>query len=86
MSEVSHKLHMTGPDFYCPDCGRVLVSVHENGTFDLAGKSSCSTHLKVDFDRPELTEDGDLVAYITEATCLYRRCRLRRWLRKEGAV
>ena len=61
------QLRATGPDRYCPDCGRWLVKVKEGGTFDLAGEAQISQHAVI-----EPGTDGPVEALITEAVCL--RC------------
>lgn len=66
----AQELVVVGPDRFCEVCGRLLVHVHEDGTFDLAG--AADVQLAVEYG-------GD--ALVAEATCHLRRCRLRRWLR-----
>jgi hypothetical protein len=80
MSEQTFRIHVVGPDLFCPDCGRWLVRIHEDGTHDLAGNSSVSLALNV--SEPEWRDDG-LVSYVDRASCLKRLCRLRRWLKGE---
>lgn len=62
------QLRATGPDRYCPDCGRWLVKVKEDGTFDLAGESEIQQQATVHLDEIE----GEIDALIIEAVCL--RC------------
>ena len=62
------QLRATGPDRYCPDCGRWLVKVKDDGTFDLAGESEIQQQAVVRFNE-ELTE---VDALVIEAVCL--RC------------
>jgi hypothetical protein len=74
------KMRITGPDRYCPDCGRFLVRVKEDGRFDLAAKSS--VEIVWDGRNPaELFSMTEHVAYssVLDAHCLRLRCRLRRW-------
>lgn len=62
-------LVVVGPDRFCEECGRLLVHVNEDGTFDLAPGASVALAV----------EGADAIA--ADATCHRRRCRLRRWLR-----
>jgi hypothetical protein len=62
------------PDLYCPYCGRLLVQATDQGIV-LAGKTTIAMVSKVDpFNLPE----DDQVEGFVEATCLRRRCALRR--------
>ena len=80
MTKTEIRLHFTGPDRSCDTCGRWLVRIHEDGTYDHAGRSGIEVSGGYGADS-EWTEDGSLVVYITDAICLRRACRLRRWLR-----
>lgn len=77
------RLHVIGPDLFCPDCGRWLVRVHEDGTFDLTGHSSVTLHAEVELSTLEQTDDGKFVVETTalEAECNALLCRGRRWLK-----
>jgi hypothetical protein len=75
------RLRFAGPDRYCPDCKRLLVHVHEDGTFDLAAKAALITEGEVG---PEDFDAGEAELLAVDATCLSRRCRFRRWLRDLG--
>jgi len=73
---VSIPIFYEGPDYYCPDCHRLLVHVHQDGRFDIAGKAELDSRVAVDFATESAT------AIVVGATCNQRRCRLRRWLRQ----
>lgn len=60
-----------GPDRFCPDCGRWLVKVHENGRFDLAAQSAINQEARFAFD-PHEGPPEEVEAFILEAICL--RC------------
>jgi hypothetical protein len=62
------QLRITGPDRFCPDCGRWLVRVKEGGKFDLAALAGLQTEsvvLDADEPLPEFVE-----ALVISATCL----------------
>jgi len=74
------KMRITGPDRFCPDCGRWLVRVKEDGRFDLAEKSS----IEIAWDGQSAEEFFSMAGHVAsssvlDAHCLLLRCRLRRW-------
>lgn len=48
-----------GTDLYCPDCGRRLVHVHGDGTYDLAFNSTARLTGTVGDDEPPLLEGAE---------------------------
>lgn len=77
---VTLPLLYEGPDFYCPDCRRLLVHVREDGRFDIAAKSELVSEAHIDL------EAGLATALVVEAICGRHRCRLRRFLRDPRAA
>lgn len=59
---------LRGPDRTCPDCGRWLVKVKEDGRFDLAAQASIFQYVAFDLADPPDQTDGILF----DAVCL--RC------------
>jgi hypothetical protein len=73
------RLVFTGPDRYCPHCGRWLVRVHPDGRFTLAGNAAIeATVSEVDFRLPP----DEVESVVVEAICLRPLCRLRRSVRR----
>lgn len=74
------KLPVIGTSFYCPDCGRLLVTFNGDGTANLAGQSEAKTMAEQYFD-----EDGNICepreALVTEAICHLPSCIRRRKVR-----
>ena len=69
-------VHVEGVDHYCPTCRRRLVTVHPDGTFDLAGKASAQASGDLDD-----AAGGQVPFLVVDATCHRWRCALRRALR-----
>lgn len=59
----------TGPDRYCPECGRLLVKIHQDGTFDLSGQAGVQATGELVIENGVPTTSG-LEALVIEATCL----------------
>ncbi len=57
--------HLSGPDFYCPDCGRLLVHVLEDGSFE----HPSNVHLQCGGKVEEFADDGRPMAFVMEANC-----------------
>ncbi len=65
---------------FCADCGRLLVTFHPEGLMDIAGKTELrgSGEGYIDEDGVETPPDALVV---TEAICLRRICKAKRWVR-----
>lgn len=65
----------------CRDCGRLLVTVYKNGTFDLAGKARVSMRIRLD----DLVQRGTAVGEPDPGTavCFLWSCRIKRWWRSQ---
>ena len=61
-----------GPDRFCPDCGRLLVKIHENGTFDLMGNAGMMARGELNTEEESFQEalSRGVEAVVMEATCL----------------
>jgi hypothetical protein len=78
----SVELEPTGPDRFCPDCGRLLFNLSEGGGFDLAGKAMIESRFELRVDSETmLPVDDETPLLVIEAICLRRRCRFARWRR-----
>jgi hypothetical protein len=60
-------LRIAGPNRYCPSCSRLLVNVHDDGTFDIAGQASLRAHGELDVASPP---PATIEALLVEARCL----------------
>jgi hypothetical protein len=79
MSNVGH-LPVIGINLFCPDCKRELISFNPNGTFNLAGQAEIrGSAEQILNEHGEVEEPQEMV--VTQARCLRRSCRARRWLR-----
>lgn len=59
----------TGPDRYCPTCGRLLVHVNEDGGFDLSGNAGLSAVAEMEVV-DGVPQRSELEALVVEAVCL----------------
>lgn len=62
-------LHFSGPDRYCPECGRLLVKVHESGSFDLSAQAGIQASAEMEFKNGVPTASM-IDALVIEAVCL----------------
>lgn len=60
----------TGPDYYCPDCGRWLARVKDDGLLDLAAEAGITQVTEMPFPMDDPPEE--IEALVTSAICL--RC------------
>lgn len=80
------RVAVVGADLYCPDCRRLLISFNGDGTMNVAGMTTFRTVAEItidEFGNEVFPED----CVVSEAICLKRSCRLKRWrrnLRKKG--
>jgi hypothetical protein len=66
---------LVGPDRYCPHCKRLLVKIHDDGTFDLSGHAALESKQTMTI-RPD-EEEPEVESSSLEATCLYMKCQLK---------
>lgn len=76
-------MRVVGPDRYCPDCGRLLLEVDDHGGFRLGGPDVWVTIEGNATWDPEVDSQPDEIEGFPSAYCMRRRCRLRRWARRE---
>lgn len=70
---------MTGEGASCPYCERELVTIHDDGTWEIAGNASASLGAEYDL---ETVEDGDVVyGFVTDAICLEHACHVKRMIK-----
>lgn len=80
MSEID--LRVIGPDRFCPDCRRVLLTINpESDTFTLSGKTEMVSHGELVFDYEEGPPEE--IEVVPEVFCLRALCRFKRWRRGE---
>jgi hypothetical protein len=72
-------LRFHGTDLFCPDCGRWLVHLNGDGTFNLAARATAKAYGGVS---PEDVEVGYAEHTIIEAVCLRRSCRVKRRIKE----
>lgn len=73
------QLPVIGISLYCEFCKRELISFNPNGTFNLAGKAEIRGSAEQTLNEfGEVEEPQEMV--VTQARCLRRSCRARRWL------
>ena len=82
------RVPVVGVSMHCPECQRLLISFNGDGTMNVAGLTTFRTVAEVRVD-----EDGNDVfpedCVVSEAVCLKRSCRFRRWrrnLREKGTA
>lgn len=71
---------VVGPDRYCPDCGRILLKVND-GSVDLSAK----TEMSVEGTAQWVDAPPDVIEGFPTVVCMRRRCRLRRFVRRESS-
>ena len=69
-------IRLQGPNVFCPDCGRWLVQIHDDGSWDCAPGTSISVATEA-FDEIESDDEQIVDGFIQEATCLEDSCRVR---------
>ena len=76
MSEhISHYFKLSPPgERHCPHCKRVLVDVHEDGSFDLSYKTAIEGTSSVTWNADDEIEEQETTF---EVTCLRTKCRIK---------
>lgn len=81
MDSEKIRVPYVGVNMYCIDCGRLLVNFHGDGLMDVAGKTEVrgSAEGYIDDEGYEFPPDALVV---TQAICMRRWCKARRWVRE----
>ena len=68
-SSAQTRMRFRGPDRFCPSCGRWLVKVKEDGTFDIAAMAGLTAEGEMTLEVGQKPPDT-MEALVVEATCL----------------
>ena len=75
-------IRVIGPNRYCPDCGRILLEMHdEEEMYTVSRNTHCVMQGSLSIN--DLSEMPEEIEAVPEVFCLRRRCRFKRWRRGE---